>query len=236
MQDILEELKSISDPAYIPVVRRYFRNPEEMTFIGTRKAGIKALARRFSFLPRSEILKCLQSEIHEARSLALWILRSRYDLGLARERQAIFRFYLAHREYLSQWDLVDESAPYLVGRHLLNRDDSLLFELVRSQTLWDRRIAIVSTWWFIRHGKWEMTLRLAQLLLSDPEDLIHKATGWMLREVGKKSPQSLTGFLDLHHSRMPRPMLSSALEHLSTEDRKRYRSRHSSSPDPGGGN
>lgn len=221
----LEDLHSCSEPDWIPVIRRFFRNPDDHVFWGVRKAGVKSVARRFADLPFSGIGECLMSEIHEVRSMALWILRYRYENGTETEREVVFRFYLAQRLSVSEWDWVDESAPYLVGRHLFTRDHALLFELAASGRMWDRRIAIVSTWWFIRNGRVNTTLDLSERLLADPEDLMHKATGWMLREVGKRDLSALNGFLDIWHTRMPRTMLRYALERFSGEERDRYRKR-----------
>ncbi|MHB1605739.1 MAG: DNA alkylation repair protein [Leptospirales bacterium] len=218
----LKELRSCSEPDWIPVIRRFFRNPDDHVFWGVRKAGVKSVARNFVDLPFSGIGECLNSGIHEVRSMALWILRFRYESGTEPERETVFRFYLEQRQSVSEWDWVDESAPYLVGRHLFGRDLSILFELAASDRMWDRRIAIVSTWWFIRNGRMDTTLELAERLLEDTEDLMHKATGWMLREVGKRNLPSLTGFLDSWHARMPRTMLRYALERFSPEQRYRY--------------
>lgn len=218
----MDALRERSDPAWVPVIRRFFRDPDRHVFWGVRKSGIKAVAREFSALSLEGIRECLHSEIHEARSMALWILRFRYERSGEPDRETLFRFYLDQREAVVEWDLVDESAPYLVGRHLLGRDPGLLAGLVSSGRMWDRRIGIVSTWWFIRNGRVGTTLALSERLLGDPEDLMHKATGWMLREVGKRDRPGLDGFLEAWHDRMPRTMLRSALERHSPDERAKY--------------
>jgi len=150
------------------------------------------------------------------------VLRLKFQKGGPQEQEQIFRFYIKNRGYICSWDCVDGSAPYIVGCYLLKRDKKLLYELAASPRTWDRRIAIVSTWWFIRHGNVRDTLKLARMLLRDEEDLIHKATGWMLREVGKQDLAALKNFLDSHAKVMPRTMLRYAIERFGESERKKY--------------
>lgn len=218
-----EALRALADPARILSFRRFFRNPEHMVFFGVPKAGVRDTARAFGTLPLPEVRRLLGSEVHEVRSLALWILRRAYRAGSPAEKDTIADFYLAERSFVSEWDHVDESAPYILGAHYLDRDDAVFHELARSARMWDRRIAIVATWWFIRNDRFDTTLRLAKTLLTDPEDLMHKAVGWMLREVGKKDAVRLYDFLDRHAVAMPSTMLRYATERFPEIDRARYR-------------
>ena len=219
-----EALKKQADPSRISSFRRFFRDSDGMVFWGADKAGVKETARAFLGLSLPEVRILLGSEVHEVRSLALWILRLGYGKSPAGEKERIVDFYLEHRERVSEWDHVDESAPYLLGVHYLNKDDDLFHDLSRSHRMWDRRIAIVATWWFIRNGRFDTTLALAERFLGDPEDLMHKATGWMLREVGKKDPGLLGRFLDRHAGTMPGTMLRYAIERFPDALRARYRS------------
>jgi 3-methyladenine DNA glycosylase AlkD len=170
----------------------------------------------------ADVRRLMQSHIHDQRTLANEILRLKFSKGGDREQEAIFRFYFKNLRFISGWDCVDGSAPYIVGCYLLHRDKKPLYRLAVSPRLWDRRIAIVSTLPLIRDGNVRDTLRLAKLLLRDEEDLIHKATGWMLREVGKRDLAALKKFLELYRAAMPRTMLRYAIERFSPEERRRY--------------
>ena len=164
----------------------------------------------------------MQSTVHEERSLANEILCSQFQKASEAGQTRIFDFYIRSRRLIRDWDAVDGSAPYIVGPWLLDRDKAILYELARSPRIWDRRIAIVSTWWFIRKGHVQNTFALAEILLHDPEDLIQKATGWMLREAGKKDLRALEGFLHQYHACMPRTTLRYAIERFPPEKRQRY--------------
>lgn len=164
----------------------------------------------------------LRSPIHEERLLALVILDDAYASGDAETQTRIFRLYFANVRYINNWDLVDGSAPGIVGRHLERRSRRALKTLARSRSLWERRIAIVATQHFIRNGDYADTLAIAAALLDDPHDLIHKATGWMLREVGKRDLAALRGFLTAHSASMPRTMLRYAIERLPEPERRRW--------------
>ena len=139
-----------------------------------------------------------------------------------RNPEAIYEFYLNHTAHVNNWDLVDLSAHYIVGKHIMNQDRSILYELVKSENLWERRIAIVATWWFIRHNDFEDTLLLSVKLLNDKQDLIHKAMGWMLREVGKKDEVVLRAFLEQYRLVMPRTALRYAIERFTQQERTNY--------------
>ncbi|MEI8289234.1 MAG: DNA alkylation repair protein [Verrucomicrobiota bacterium] len=220
-------LKELASPADAKFLQRFFKTgPGEYgegdRFIGIRVPVTRKLAREFRDLPRREVVALLQSPIHEERLLALIILVNASQRGDDAERAKIFKLYLAQLDRVNNWDLVDSSAPYIVGPHLLNRSRKILFRLARSQSLWHRRVAVLATLHFIRQGDFTDTLRLAERLRDDEHDLMHKATGWMLREIGKRHVAVLRSFLDQHAALMPRTMLRYAIEKLSERERRRY--------------
>ena len=172
----------------------------------------------------SEIQKLLQNKIHECRLTALFILVGRYKTKKD-EQQNIVNFYFKNTKHINNWDLVDSSAPYIVGHFLLNSDKSILYKFAVSKNLWERRIAILSTAWFIKEGSFKDTFKISEILMSDKEDLIHKAVGWMLREVGKKSAKKEMEFLDKFAHKMPRTMLRYAIEKFPPEKRQYYLSK-----------
>ena len=215
-------LRVHANPERAGVYRWYFKDPGQDVFLGVSTRDMRRVAGEFCSLPMADVRRLMRSRVHEERSLAHAILRWKFEKGSETERGRIFDFYLRHRRYIHSWDGVDDSAPYIVGPYLLQREKALLYELARSSRLWDRRIAMVSTLCFIRQGYVEHTLKLAELLLKDEEDLIHKACGWMLREVGKKDPAALKRFLRKHYRNMPRTMLRYAIERFPEPERQRY--------------
>ena len=190
-------------------------------FIGVCIPVLRAIAHKYHRmkLPTIEIL--LRSRIHEYRYAALLILVSQYEDGSPDSRREVFDFYLQHTRYINNWDLVDTSAPYIVGAHLVHRSRRVLYRLAESPVLWERRIAIVATSAFILRGDLHDTFGVAKCLLADKHDLIHKATGWMLREAGVYSRPRMIAFLKRHYARMPRTVLRYAIEHLPEIQRKR---------------
>ena len=176
----------------------------------------------FRELTPSEVLPLLADPVHECRLLALIMWTQQFARGDEACREEIVAHYLAHTDGINNWDLVDLSAYEIVGTFLLSRDRSLLDRLAGSTSLWEQRIAIVSTWAFIRRGEFDDTLRLADRLLTHPHDLIHKAVGWMLREVGKRDKKRLESFLESRCRRMPRTMLRYAVERFSPDERALY--------------
>jgi 3-methyladenine DNA glycosylase AlkD len=246
--DVRAALAAVADPARAEATARYFKTgPGEYgegdRFIGVTTPQLRAIAKRFAALPLAEVEALLQSPVHEHRTCALVILVARFDRASSRrarddaERARIARFYLdaVRAGRVDNWDLVDLSADRILGEFVRDPgatdaaaraglDLALLDELAASPRLWERRVAIMSTFAFLKHGDAAPTLRLAERLLGDPHDLIHKATGWMLREAGRRvGRETLTGFLDAHAARMPRTMLSYATERLEPDERARYR-------------
>jgi 3-methyladenine DNA glycosylase AlkD len=226
-------LRELADPEAARVAGWFFKTgPGEYgegdRFLGIRAAPMRAAARRFAALPLGQIDRLLASPWHEDRSLALLVLGGRFQRAEPAERGEIVRFYLAHTDRINNWDLVDLSAPHLLGEWLLDRPRGVLTRLAGSRNLWERRIAVLATLAFIRRGQFDDTLRLARRLSEDPHDLMHKAVGWMLREVGKRDLAVLRGFLDAHGPRLPRTALRYAIERLRPAERRRYlnRERH----------
>lgn len=225
--DVRNKLNALASPAAAIAATRFFKTgPGEYgegdTFIGVNVPTLRTLSRTFRALPLDEILSLLHSPIHEERQLALMILVLQVSKCEEADRKRAFDLYLGNTRFVNNWDLVDCSAPQIVGGFLLTKPKKPLLTLAKSKSLWERRIAIVSTQHFIRHGEYGETLEISQLLLQDKEDLIHKATGWMLREVGKKDQSVLEEFLDCHHAVMPRTMLRYAIERFSPNQRRAY--------------
>ncbi|MBI5903301.1 MAG: DNA alkylation repair protein [Deltaproteobacteria bacterium] len=222
-------LHTYADPARAIHLQRFFKTgkgeyAEGDQFIGVTVPAIRKVVRQFRDLPLSEAKKLLKSSIHEERLLALLILVHQYKNTDESFRKRIFNFYLSHLSYVNNWDLVDVSCRDIIGGYLENKNRKLLYQLAKSKRLWDRRVAIISTYFFIRKGDSEDTLKIASLLLKDKEDLIHKAVGWMLREVGKQNERILEDFLNEHSNVMPRTMLRYAIERLSEKKRQQFRS------------
>jgi 3-methyladenine DNA glycosylase AlkD len=192
-------------------------------FIGVRMPTLRIIAKRYAEISLNDIKILLQSPIHEERMLALIILVMQYEKG--DNEGVIFDFYMRYIQHINNWDLVDVSAHYIVGAYLMDKDKSVLLKMVQSTTMWQRRIAIVSTWWFIRHDELEWTFKLGELLLNDEHDLMHKAVGWMLREAGKRDERQLRTFLDTYQQRMPRVMLRYAIEKFPEDVRRHYLTR-----------
>ena len=190
-------------------------------FIGVSVPAQRAIADKYHHLELDEIDKLLKSRIHEHRFTALLILVAQYEAGDAAMQQRVFNFYLKHTHCINNWDLVDISAPYIAGEHLLFRSRRILFRLAKSPALWERRIAIVATAAFIDRGDLNDTFAIASRLLADKHDLIHKATGWMLREAGTHSRAEMIDFLKRNYSRMPRTALRYAIEQLPEPQRKK---------------
>jgi len=189
-------------------------------FIGITVPVMRRLARRYKHLPLSQVAQLLKSPIHEHRFTALEILVAQYERADAATKQSIFDFYLRNTRFVNNWDLVDTSAPCILGEHLQSRTREILYKLSKSRNLWERRMAIVATMPLIRAGDLNDAFGIARVLLSDEHDLIHKAVGWMLRETGKRSPVGLLKFLERHYGAMPRTALRYAIERFPEDQRK----------------
>ena len=228
---ITELLEALASPEAATFAQRFFKTGageygEGDLFRGIRVPVLRKLSLTLDDTPLTEVIRLLSSAWHEDRLLALLLLMRRFQRGKEADKECIYSLYLAHTRYINNWDLVDISAPHIVGRFLEYRDRAPLYTLVNSGSLWERRIAIISTMHFIRHGEFRDTIALSEMLLQDKEELIHKATGWMLREVGKSDIAVLESFL-LNYSRsMPRVMLRYAIERFPEERRQQYLKGH----------
>jgi len=224
---IQSELRELAEPERAVQSLRFFKTGpgqygEGDRFLGLTVPTMRGVVRKYGELDDAVSLELLASSWHEERLVALLLLVQGYSRGDESRRRRIHHAYLANTRQINNWDLVDASAEYVVGSHLDARDVALLERLARSEDLWERRIAIVSTFHFIKRKEFRPTLEIAGLLLSDSHDLIHKAVGWMLREVGKRDRETLDGFLGKNYHRMPRTMLRYAIERHPEHVRKQY--------------
>ncbi len=226
-QDIKEQLKNLGNREQAAISQRFFKTgPGEYgegdIFIGIKVPVLRKLVKEYPDLSLKDVKTLLRSKYHEERLLALLILVSKFKKGDVSTRQEIYDLYLKNTSSVNNWDLVDLSAHYIVGPFLTNKSRAPLYRLAKSKSLWQRRIAIMSTFDFIKKGEFSETLKIAEMLLADREDLIHKAVGWMLREIGKRRLQSEETFLKKHYQKMPRTMLRYAIEKFPEPKRKRY--------------
>jgi 3-methyladenine DNA glycosylase AlkD len=220
-------LRALAVPANVAILQRFFKTgPGEYgegdRFIGVKVPGIRIVCRECRGAADAVVLELLRSKVHEERLLALLMLVDRFEHGDERARRLVHETYLANTAFINNWDLVDASAPQIVGGWLQSRSRAPLVRLARSASLWERRIAIVATWTFIRAREFDDTFRIADLLMNDEHDLIHKAMGWMLREVGKRDGQALRRYLSSRYRRMPRTALRYAIERFPEAERRRY--------------
>jgi 3-methyladenine DNA glycosylase AlkD len=191
-------------------------------FIGIKVPVQRKIARQFVELNFEDLQKLLNSIIHEERLIALLILVANYEKAEEKAKENIYRFYKKNIRKINNWDLVDLSAPKIIGRHLLNRDKQILYKYAHSNNLWEKRISIISTYSFIKNHDFRTTLEISDILLNDSHDLIHKAVGWMLREVGKQDMKTLEKFLRPRYNKMPRTMLRYSIEKFPEIKRKKY--------------
>jgi 3-methyladenine DNA glycosylase AlkD len=220
------ELEGISDPEHAVKLQGFFKTGEGEygegdVFIGVRVPDQRRIAKKYRNIPLTDVLELLRSEIHEHRLTALFILTEQFNKGEDEARRRIVDLYLSNTAHVNNWDLVDSSAHKILGAWLVDKPRGVLYELAKSESLWERRISIVSTFAFIHRGDLGDALALAGALVDDGHDLIHKASGWVLREVGKKDQSVLEEFLLEHFETMPRTMLRYAIERLP-EERRRY--------------
>lgn len=224
---IKKELLDCCSKEKANISRRFFKTgPGEYAegdkFIGVQVPDTRIIARKHANLPEKDILDLLHSPVHEERLLALLILIARFEKADDKGRNKIYRIYLKNTTRVNNWDLVDLSAPQIVGAFLREKDKKPLYKLAKSQIIWERRIAIISTFDFIKNLEFEEVLKISEMLLKDQEDLIHKAVGWMLREAGKRDQRTQERFLKKHANQMPRTMLRYAIEKFSEKKRRYY--------------
>lgn len=220
-------LRRLADPARATILQRFFKTgPGEYgegdRFLGVGVPPVRKLAREYASMSRADVRSLLRSPIHEERLLALLIMVRQYQRGDAKQREGLFKLYRSHLKWINNWDLIDVTAEHIIGAHLYDGDRGLLYKLAQSSVLWRRRVAIMSTFHFIKRNDYEDTLRLAECLIADPHDLIHKAVGWMLREIGNRDRAIEESFLKQHYKCMPRTMLRYAIEKFPKAQRQAY--------------
>jgi 3-methyladenine DNA glycosylase AlkD len=227
--EFVEKLETYRSPDEILKYRRYFKTGageygEGDVFVGVRMGQVFALAKEFIDMPPVEIEALLESSIHEVRAGGLSIMdkQARRKKTPESRRKELYDLYIRRHDRINSWDLVDVSCIYVVGGYLFDKARDILYELARSENMWERRTAIVSTAYFIRQGDLADTFKVAEMLLQDTQDLIHKATGWMLRAAGATDRQKLLSFLDQHAATMPRTTLRYSIEHLDKQQRDHY--------------
>lgn len=229
-QQLERDMRRLASPAKAKSSAWFFKTGPGEYGAGDRFLGLtvptqRQLVQRYRNLPLLNIAQLLRSPFHEHRLTAVLILVDQYRHAEPQQQARLAAFYLRHRRGVNNWDIVDSSAPYILGAHSLSRSRTVLYRLIRSRSIWDRRIAVLATFWFIRQGDYADALRLARLSLNDDHDLMQKAVGWMLREIGKKNIRVERDFLDRYAPRMPRTMLRYAIEKFPPSVRQRYLSK-----------
>ncbi|MDP2855847.1 MAG: DNA alkylation repair protein [bacterium] len=228
LNQLRKELCAKANPKKAKILQGFFKTGkgeygEGDVFIGLVVPETRKIAKKYQTLSLADIKKLLKSKIHEERLLALFILTEQFSKAQEEEKQKIFKFYLSQTKNINNWDLVDLSADKIVGAHLKEKNKNILYQLAKSKNIWERRIAILATFYFIKQGQFKETLKIAEILLSDQQDLIQKAAGWMLREVGKCCGEKIEEeFLKKHCRKMPRTMLRYAIERFPENKRKKY--------------
>jgi 3-methyladenine DNA glycosylase AlkD len=226
MNPIIKDLQEVAKEEKISKFQSFFKTGkgeygEGDIFIGISVPENRKVVKKHKNASLEQIQELLQSKIHEHRLCGLLIMVDQYQK--TKQKEDIFNFYLKNISRVNNWDLVDSSADKIIGAHIFQTDKKLIYKLVESKNLWERRIAVISTFYFIKKGQFQDTLKIAEILLNDDEDLIHKAVGWMLREMGKKGGmEKLIEFLDKNSQKMPRTMLRYSIEKLDEEQRRRY--------------
>jgi len=228
LSELRADLKKGGTPYRAKMCQRFFKTGkgeygEGDIFLGLTVPELRSIAKNYQNLPLADLLKLLHSKIHEERFTALVLMVSLYKKGDDKLKSQIYDAYLANSKWINNWDLVDTSTPQIIGDYLYNFGDvKVLDKLAKSNLLWDRRIAVLATFTFIKNSNFKPTLRISKMLLSDEHDLIHKAVGWMLREVGKKDLKTLKTFLDEYAHKMPRTALRYSIEKLPRGERDKY--------------
>ncbi len=229
LNSLLSELKNIADPEKAKNLRWFFKTGkgeygEGDQFLGITVPKLREISKKYQGLDLNDLQKLLDSKIHEHRLSALMILRFKYENKHIDEKskKEIVRFYLLNTKKINNWDLVDLSCHHILGDWFLDKDRSILYKLARSNNLWEKRIAIISTFNFIGLNQFDDSLKICAVLMNDKHDLIHKAVGWALREIGKRNKKVEVEFLEKHYKTMPRTMLRYAIEKFSEKERKFY--------------
>ena len=226
-RDVQRRLKKLGNPEHAAISQRFFKTgPGEYgegdIFIGIRVPVLRKLVKEFKDLPARDVEILLRSSIHEERLLAILLFVHIFSKGDETTKKGIYNLYLKSTEFINNWDLVDSSAEHIVGAYLMDKNKRPLYRLAKSKNLWERRIAIIATFYFVRRHEFSETLKISNMLLADRHDLIHKATGWMLREIGKRDLKTEEKYLKALYKKMPRTMLRYAIEKFPEEKRQRY--------------
>ena len=227
LSEIKKEIKKNTDPRKAELLQRFFKTGpgqygEGDIFLGLMVPVQRAIVKKYKDLSLKDLKVLLNSGIHEERLIALLILVEQYKKGDEQKKEDIFTFYHLHRKRINNWDLVDLTAHSISGSYLMDKDKSLLYKLAESENIWDRRIAVMSTFYFIKYNVFDDALCIAEKLINDSHDLIHKAVGWMLREIGNRDMNTEEGFLEKHYKKMPRTMLRYAIEKFPEKRRLAY--------------
>ena len=225
--NIKNEMRKLANKEIAEHSQRFFKTGkgqygEGDIFLGIRVPVLRKIAKKFRRISLAEVSKLLESKFHEERLLSILMLVNLFKSGDEDDQELIYELYLDKTKFINNWDIVDISAGNIVGAFLFEKDKAPLYRLVFSENLWERRIAIVATFYFIRNDEFDDTLKIAEILFTDKEDLIHKAVGWMLREVGKRVIEIEEEFLEEHYLKMPRTMLRYAIERFPETRRKMY--------------
>jgi 3-methyladenine DNA glycosylase AlkD len=227
LTEIKKEIKKNADSRKAELLQRFFKTGlgqygEGDIFLGIMVPVQRSIVKKYKDLSLKDLKELLYSDKHEERLIALLILVEQFQKGDAQKKEDIFTFYHLHRKRINNWDLVDLTAHRISGSYLMDKDKSLLYKLTESENIWDRRIAVMSTFYFIKYNVFDDALCIAEKLLNDNHDLIHKAVGWMLREIGNRDINTEEGFLEKHYKKMPRTMLRYAIEKFPEERRLAY--------------
>ncbi|MFH1061711.1 MAG: DNA alkylation repair protein [Candidatus Omnitrophota bacterium] len=227
LDQIREKLKANSNKKKAKILQGFFKTgigqyAQGDIFLGISVPKTRQIAKDFLSLKKDDIIELLKSKYHEQRLIALLILVEQFKAADQTEKTQIYKLYIRNSKYINNWDLVDLSAPKIVGDFLFKRDRKILYKLAQSEQLWQKRIAILATYYFIKQDDFQDTFKIAEILLKDSHDLIHKAVGWMIREVGKRNIKQTEGFLKKHYKIMPRTMLRYAIEKFPENKRQMY--------------
>lgn len=227
LEKLKKELELLSNEEKAKIHSRFFKTGkgeygEGSIFLGITVPVLRKVARKYQKMPLNELQELLNDKIHTYRFVSVIILVEKYKKGNEKKKKEIYEFYLKNYNNINNWDLVDVSAPHIIGNYLLNKNRTILYKFAKSDHLWKKRIAIISTFAFIRENQFEDTIKITKILLDDKHDLIHKACGWMLREIGKRKQKKLEKFLNENIKNMPRTMLRYSIEKFEETKRKEY--------------
>lgn len=227
LSKIQADIRKLADPKKGKFLQRFFKTgkgeyAQGDVFLGLTVPQSRIIAKTYENITILETEELLNSRIHEERLIALIILVNKFKEGSEKQKKQIFETYLKNTKFINNWDLVDLSSRDIVGAYLFDKPRQILYRLAKSSNIWERRIAIIATYFFIKKGQFEDTIKISEILLKDRHDLIHKAVGWMLREIGKMDEKTLVDFLKKHYKNMPRTMLRYSIEKFPLETRKAY--------------